>query len=790
MPIHPHLRRLSGFLAVLALAASAMAAPSAPSAPDRSVLPLPQAHFAGKVGRYPAQSDPPLFPAQPAAPKGAPNVVLVLLDDAGFGQTATFGGAIETPALDRLAGQGLRFNQFHTTGLCSPTRAALLTGRNHHSVGSGKITEMASGYDGYNSMIGRDAASVAQVLRYNGYATAMFGKNHNTPDWETTPAGPFDRWPTGLGFEYFYGFNGGETSQFEPTLYENTRPVTEQARPADYHLSTDLATRAIGWVRQIKAVTPDKPFFLYLAPGATHAPHHAPAEWIARFKGRFDAGWDEYRRLTLERQKQMGLVPADTQLAPRSDGIPAWDSLNAEQKRIAARMMEVFAGFTAHVDHEMGRVIDAVRALPDGDNTLVLFVIGDNGASAEGGPQGTLNPLPLYNGLLDDNAELLAHLDELGSARHNNHFPYGWALAMNTPFPWYKMVPSHLGAIRNGLVVSWPARFAGKGAVRSQFHHVVDIAPTILDAAGLPAPKRVDGVAQQPMAGVSMAYAFDHPEAPSRRRTQYFEIQGNRAIYHEGWLASAKFFAISDFFAGRPTPTDPSQVRWELYDLTRDFSQTRDLAAAEPARLKRMEALFWKEAQRFGALPVTGLNTVEDMAGVYRPNYTRGRAQFVYPAGTQLPEVSAPNVKNRSFRIDAEVALKPDSAGVLAAVGGRPGGFSFYVQGGRLYFDYNFLDKQHVRIGSPDPLPQGARTLSAVFAYDGGGPGKGGTVTLLADGRKLAEGRIPRTVPARFALSESFDVGLDSGSPVSAAYAAPYRFSGGLERVRVELAAP
>ncbi|CAB1367559.1 arylsulfatase [Denitratisoma oestradiolicum] len=786
MPIHKNLCCLASILALLALATQATAAPAQPAL-DRSVLPLPQARFVGKVGRYPAESDRPMFPAQPGAPKGAPNVVLVLLDDVGFGQTSTFGGAIETPSLDRLSQQGLRFNQFHTTGLCSPTRAALLTGRNHHSVGSGKITEMASGYDGYNSMMGRDAASIAQVLRHNGYATAMFGKHHNTPDWETTAAGPFDRWPTGMGFEYFYGFLGGETSQFEPTLYENTRPVAEQPRPADYHLSSDLASRAIDWVQQLKSVAPDKPYFLYLAPGATHAPHHAPREWIDRFKGRFDAGWDEYRRLTLERQKQMGMVPADTQLTPRPEGIPAWDSLSAEQKRVAARMMEVFAGFTAHVDHEMGRVVEAVRSLPDGDNTLVLYVVGDNGGSAEGGPMGTLNAFTLYNGMRDDNAELLAHLDELGSARHNNHFPYGWAWAMNTPFPWYKMVPSHLGAIRNGLVVSWPQRFSGQGQVRSQFHHVVDIVPTILEAAGLPAPKRVDGVEQKPMAGVSMAYAFDQADAPSRHRTQYFEIQGNRAIYHDGWLASAKFYAISDFFTGREPLTDPSLVKWELYDLKRDFSQSRDLAAREPARLKAMESRFWAEMRTHGALPVTGVNTVEDMTGVYRPSYTRGRTRFAYPSGAQLPEINGPSIKNRSFRIDADVKLQPGSEGVLVAEGGRTGGYSLFIKGGRLHFVYNFLDKSHYQISSLETLPAQVRTLSAAFAYDGGGAGKGGVLTLLADGKKLAEGRIDHTLPARFAFTESFDVGLDSGSPVSDAYAAPYRFSGRLDQLRVEL---
>ncbi|HQR04556.1 MAG: arylsulfatase [Proteobacteria bacterium] len=756
--------------------------------PDRTVLPLPEAHYQGKVGRYLADSDKPYFPPGVTAPKGAPNVVLVLLDDVGFGQMGTFGGGIETPALDALAHEGLRYNRFHTTSLCSPTRAALLTGRNHHAVGSGRITELANGYDGYNSIIPKSAATVAEVLRENGYATAMFGKHHNTPDWETGRAGPFDRWPTGLGFEYFYGFLGGDTNQYEPTLYENTVPVPDQPRGANYHLTTDLADHAIDWARQIRAAAPEKPYFLYLATGATHAPHHAPREWIDRFKGRFDRGWDEYRRMTLERQKRLGLVPPDTVLTPRPEGIPAWESLTPVQKKVFARMMEVFAGFTAHTDHEVGRVISALRSLPGGENTLVIYIAGDNGSSAEGGPQGSLNELSILNGQIENAVNMVDHLDELGTDHFLNHFPIAWAHAMDTPFQWYKMVASHLGAMRNGMVISWPARIREHDGIRTQFHHVVDVMPTILEAAGLPVPRSVDGVKQQPMEGTSMVYTFDHPDAPSHRRTQYFELAGNRALYHDGWMASAKFFAVSDFFAGKPIPTDPGRVTWELYDLEHDFSQSRNLAVQEPARLKAMETLFWKEAARNKVLPVS-LNNEEDVEGIYRPNPLRGIREFTFTPGIRMPEGSAPNLKNTSFRIEADVRMEPGhTQGVILAQGGRFGGYSLYVKDDRLHFAYNYLNVDHTRISSSTPLPTGRVILAAEFQYEGGRqPGAGGTVTLYADGKLIGTGKVPRTMARRISLSETFDVGFDATTPVTTDYTSPARFGPDLEQVRLRL---
>ncbi len=755
---------------------------------DRTVLPIPQARYQGKVGRYLADSDRPGFPPLLQAPAGAPNVVLVLLDDVGFGQVGTFGGGIETPSLDRLAAAGLRYTAFHTTALCSPTRAALLTGRNHHAVGSGRITELANGFDGYNSILPKSAATVAQVLRLNGYATAMFGKHHNTPDWETSRAGPFDRWPTGLGFDYFYGFLGGDTNQYRPTLFENTAPVPDRPLPADYHLTTDLADRAIDWMRQVKAAAPQQPYFLYVAPGATHAPHHVPPAWIERFKGRFDAGWDEYRRLTLERQMALGLVPPGTALTPRPDGIAAWDTLPPGQQQVYARMMEVFAGFTAHTDHEIGRVLDAARALPDGENTLVVYVVGDNGASAEGGPQGALNELSILNAKIERAIDMGAHLGELGSDRHLNHFPFGWAHAMNTPFQWYKLVASHLGGVRNGLVIAWPSRMKAPGGVRRQFHHVVDVAPTILEAAGLPAPRSVNGTAQQPVDGVSMLYTFAGPDAPSRRRTQYFEMAGNRAIYHDGWIAAARFFSVSDYFAGKPVPANPADVKWELYDLTHDFSEAHDLAARDPGRLKAMEALFWSEARKNSVLPLS-LNSEEDVEGVYRPSHLRGLTDFAFAPGIQLPEGSAPNVKNTTFRIEADARLERGrTEGVVLAEGGRFGGFALYVRNDRLCFAYNYLGREHFEIVGNEPLPAGDVTLAAEFRYAGGqSVGGPGTVTLFANGRALGEGRVARTMPRRFSLTETFDVGLDSGTPVSVGYESPARFNAPLAQVRLHL---
>jgi arylsulfatase A-like enzyme len=528
-----------------------------------SVLPRPDFHFPGNVGRTVPDSDPAIFPQPVQAPKGAPNVVLILLDDAGFGQFSTFGGGVPSPTMDRLAAEGLRFNRFHTTALCSPTRAALITGRNHHSVGNGVIGELATGYDGYTSVIPRSAGSVGEVLRQNGYMTAWIGKNHNTPAWEGSAAGPFDRWANGLGFDYFYGFNAGDMNHWNPVLYENRNLVPASSDP-NYFLTTDLADRAIAWVRRVKSISPQRPFLLYVAPGATHAPHQAPKEWIDKFKGQFDQGWDAYREQTLARQKQLGVVPQNTRLTARSEGLPAWDSLNPDQKRLYARMMEVFAGYGANCDHEMGRIIDAVKQLPDADNTIFIYIAGDNGSSAEGGLEGSLNENLFFNDIAEKWQDNIRVIDELGGPKHFNHFPSSWAHAMNTPFQWTKQVASHFGGTRNPMIISWPAHIKDRGGLRSQFMHVTDVVPTLYEIIGITPPEMLNGVPQQPIEGIGFGYTFDDGKAKERRTTQYFEMFVNRGIYHDGWMASAHSFA--PWNPVRQT-FDPDKQKWELYNI-------------------------------------------------------------------------------------------------------------------------------------------------------------------------------------------------------------------------------
>lgn len=557
--------RLGALLALLVLSRLAF---------GQSVLPLPEQRFPGDVGRTYRSSEPAAFPQPVRPPKGAPNMVVILLDDVGFGQFSVFGGGVPAPNMEKLAQEGIRYNRFHTAGICSPTRAALLTGRNPHNAGFGLVAELATGYVGYVGAIPRSTATVAEVLRQHGYATAMFGKNHNTPAWEGGPAGPFHHWPNAQGFDYFYGFNGWGTSNWQPLLYENTRPAPPSRDP-NYHLTTDLANHAIDWVRAVKSSDPERPFLLYFATGATHAPHHAPKEWIARFKGKFDQGWDRYREETFARQKALGVIPANTKLTPRPAFIPAWDSLSPEQQRLFARQMEIFAGFGAHTDHEVGRVLEAVRALPDADNTLIVYIVGDNGASAEGGATGEINEIAPANGLHAEGAFTPEVVAALGGPKYNNHFAWGWAWAMDTPFQYYKQVVSHLGAIRNPLIVSWPARIKADGAVRSQFHHVIDIAPTLLEAAGIEAPVSVNGVAQKPVDGGSMLASFIDPKAPERRLTQHFEVFANRGIYHRGWFASAPL-AVNPADPDRAR-LDPDKLTWELYNLVDDFSQAVDL---------------------------------------------------------------------------------------------------------------------------------------------------------------------------------------------------------------------
>jgi arylsulfatase len=739
------------------------------------------------VGRTYKTSDPPQFPQPVKAPAGAPNVVLILLDDSGFGQYSTFGGGIPAPTLDKLAAEGLKYNRFHTTALCSPTRAALITGRNHHSAATGVITEAATGYEGYTCVLPRSCGTIGQVLQQYGYTTAWIGKNHNTPAWETSAAGPFDRWANGLGFDYFYGFNAGDMNQWDPVLFENRNLVPRSTKPG-YHLTEDLADKAIAWTRQVTSIAPDKPFFLYVAPGANHSPHHAPREWIDRFRGKFDSGWDAYREATFRRQQQLGIVPANAKLTPRSAGLPAWDSLNDGQKRIYARMMEVFAGFAAHVDHHMGRIVDAVKQLPNADNTIFLYIVGDNGASAEGGLEGSINENLFFNGFPEEWEKNLEHIDELGGPKWFNHFPSAWAHAMNTPFQWTKQVASHLGGTRNPLVVSWPAKIKDRGGLRSQFVHTIDLVPTLYEAIGITAPQMLNGIRQKPIEGTSFLGSFFDAKAPESRPTQYFELLVNRGIYHHGWLASSRSFVPWVPVRGE---FDPLTARWELYNLDEDFTQSNDIAAQHPAKVRELESIFWKEAEKHNVLPLDW-RAVERLSAELqgRPSLAGKRRQFVYfPGQVALPNGASPPMLNKSWTITADVEIPDNGAeGMIYTHGGLTGGLGLYLQEGRCHFSYNMLAIDRYLVSSA-PLPQGRVSLQVKFQYEGqpGELGKGGMVTLLANGRKIGEGKLPKTVPLQFSLGEGVDVGRDSGSAVSDQYRLPFEFTGKIEKVTVAL---
>lgn len=752
-----------------------------------AVLPRPDFHFPGSIGRTYLESDPPQFPQPVAAPQGAPNVLLILIDDTGFGQFSTFGGGVPSPTMDKLAADGLRYNRFHTTALCSPTRAALITGRNHHSVSFAGITEAASGYDGYTCIMPKNAGTVGEVLRQNGYMTAWIGKNHNTPTWETSAAGPFDRWPSGLGFDYFYGFNAGDMNHWNPVLFENHNLVPASKDP-QYHLTTDLADHAIRWMHEMKSIAPDKPFFLYVAPGATHAPHHAPKAWIDKFKGKFDGGWDVYREETFARQKKLGVVPQDAKLTVRSEGLPAWESLNADQKRLYAHMMEVFAAFGAHCDYEMGRIVDAVKQLPDADNTLIIYIAGDNGASAEGGLEGSLNENIFFNGFPEKWQDNLKVIDELGGPKHFNHFPSAWAHAMNTPFQWTKQVASHFGGTRNPLIISWPAKIKEHGALRSQFIHTIDITPTIFEACGVTSPTMLNGIPQKPMEGISFLDTFTDAKAEGHRKTQYFELGVNRGLYADGWMASAVSFPpwqpVRDKF-------DPDKQKWELYHIDEDFTQANDLAAQNPEKLRQLQDLWWVEAARYNVLPLDwrGSNPRFNAELMGRPSLMGHRKMMTYYPGTiGLPDAASPNMTNKSWTITADIVVPEKNAnGMIVTHGGLEGGYGLYLVNGKPTFLYNYLAIERHAFTSKDPLPKGKVKLVVDFAYDGGGLGKGGKITLTANGKKMAEGRMEKTVPVQFSICEGLDIGMDVGSAVDFSYKLPFAFTGTVEKVTVEL---
>ena len=760
--------------------------PGAPAeAPGGSdVLPRPEPPFEGHIGRT-VQESVKDFPREVHAPLGAPNVLLILTDDVGFGATSPFGGPIPTPTFDRLAKNGLRYTQFHTCALCSPTRAALLTGRNHHSCATGCIMEAGTGFPGYNTLMPKSCGTFAEVLRQNGYNTAWYGKNHNIPDWQTSQAGPFDLWPTGLGFEYFYGFIGGDTSQWAPAIYEGVKPIEPPHDDKDYFFEKDMADHAIARIRMLHAVAPEKPWLTYYAPGTAHAPHHAPKDWIARFKGQFDMGWDKMRETTFAKQKQMGVIPPETQLTERSPGIPAWDSLDADHKKVYAHMMEVYAAALSYCDAQMGRILDAIEEAGELDNTLVIYIQGDNGASAEGGFQGLLNEMAAFNGVPEDFKQVMAHMDDLGGPMTFNHYPIGWAHAMDTPFQWTKQVASHFGGTRNGLVISWPARIKDKGGIRTQFHHVIDVAPTILEAVGVQSPWMLNGAPQKPVEGVSMVYTFDDAKTPSQRRTQYFEMFANRALYNDGWIACTTP-PLPPWAIGKTI--DVNDYQWELYDVTKDFSEANNLAAREPKKLHELQELFWIEAAKYNVPPLDN-SKVERMDVSNRPSLTRGRREFTYyPGMVRIPEGSAPDIKNKSFNITGEVEIPEGGAeGVLATQGGRFNGWGLYLLEGRPVFHYNLVGVQRTSIAGKDKLAAGKHTVALDFKYDGPGLGKGGDAVLSVDGKTAAEGKLDRTIPFRISADETLDIGEDTGTPVSEDYRVPFRFTGTIDKVVIKL---
>jgi arylsulfatase A-like enzyme len=748
-------------------------------------LPLPPAPFTGMIGQTykDSKSD---FPQPPKPSAGAPNVLMILVDDLGFGGTGPFGGLIPTPNIDKLAKESLLYNRFHNTALCSPTRAALLSGRNHHQVGMAGITEGATGYPGYNSIWGEDAASIAEILRFHGYNTAAVGKWHDTPVWETSPAGPFDRWPTGKGFNYFYGFQGGETDQWQPQLYRNTNPIEPPYGPEQgYMLSKDMADQAISWLRLQTSVAPDKQWFMYWAPGAMHAPHHAPKEYIDRFRGKFDMGYDKYREMIYENQKKIGIIPADAKLTPRPKELPAWDSLDADQKRLYARQMEVFAGFLAYTDEQIGRLLDAVKSGPNADNTLTILILGDNGCSAEGGLTGTINNMATQNGFPDSVPEMLKHIDEIGGPLHENHFSVGWAWALDSPYQWTKQVASHFGGTRTGLIINWPAKFRAHGEVRSQFHHVVDIAPTIYEAASIKMPEYVDGVKQIPLAGVSMEYTFADANAEGRHHTQYFEIMGNRGVYQDGWIAVARH-GLPWVLLGKKG--DFENDKWELYNLDKDFSEADDLASTNPEKLKELQAVFDVEAKKYNVFPLDD-RFAERAVVADRPTVSPGRTSFMFYSGTvRIPEGAAPNLKAKSHRITAQIEVPAKGVeGVIVAEGGNSAGYTLFVKDGHVVYENNFFDKERDDITSSEPLPKGKVTVGFEYTQESKEYGGGGTGKLFINGKQVGESKFAHVPPGAYSATETFDVGKDLGSDVSKQYQGPFAFTGTIDEVKIDL---
>jgi arylsulfatase A-like enzyme len=786
--------------------------PSATTSLDGKQLPPLPPKFGGVI-KNSATDSTPWWAPRVVPPKGAPNVLLIMTDDMGYGVSSTFGGVIPTPTLDRVAKSGLRYTQFHSTALCSPSRAALITGRNHHSVGFGVIGELSTGYPGYDSVISKDKATVGTILRDNGYATSWYGKNHNTPTFQYSLAGPYDQWPSGMGFDYFYGFMGGETDQWTPYLFKDHTAISPWIGRTDYNLITDMADEAVKYLGDLNAQAPDKPFFLYYAPGAGHSPHQPTKEWIEKFKGKFDAGYEKLREEIFANQKRLGVIPADTELTDWPDGqpefegakLPRWDSLSLIQKKLLARQAEVFAAYVAYADHETGRVIQQIEEMGKLDNTLIIYICGDNGNSPEGTVYGTFNQMTAYNGIIEDPAvkpvEVLNafHYENWGSEKTYPHMAVQWAWAFDTPFKWTKQVASHFGGTRQGVAISWPGHIKDVGGIRSQFHHIIDIAPTILQAAGIRAPEIVNGIPQSPIEGVSMDYTFEktNSNAPSTRPTQYFEMSCNRGIYHQGWYACTTPFAAPWLLATGKLP-DVNDYKWELYDITQDYSQNNNLAEKNPEKLKELQALFLEEAEKYQVFPLDNRAFARYLDP--KPSATAGQTVFTYTGErVGIPADNAPHILNRDYTITAQITVPEGGAeGMIVTFGGRFGGYGLFLQDGKPVFVYNLLDIERFRweggigglVGKDlfgRALKPGQHTIVFDFKYHGPGPGKGGTGVLSVDGTELANKTIKHTIPLMMCIDETFDVGLDTRTGVDNSYELPFKFTGKIDKLTFEL---
>jgi arylsulfatase A-like enzyme len=790
----------------VAQVAGAPGSPSATTTIDGRYLPNPTPPFRGEITPNALDSKP-YWPARVVPPKGAPNVLLIMTDDTGFGAASTFGGVIPTPALERVSNMGLRYTCVNSTALCSPSRAALITGRNHHSAGFGVVSEQATGFPGYNSIIGKDCATVGTILRDNGYSTAWFGKNHNTPNFQASLAGPFDQWPVGMGFEYFYGFVGGDTSQWQPNLFRNTTPIYPYVGNPKWNLITAMADDAIGWMNKINALDPDKPFFCYYVPGATHAPHHPTPEWIKKISDLhlFDKGWNALRDQIFENQKKLGVIPEGAQLTPWPDKLlKKWDELNDQEKKLFIRQADVYAAYLAYTDHEIGRVIQAVEDMGKLDNTLIIYIVGDNGSSAEGTMVGTPTEIACLNGFSVPVEDQLKFYDVWGSDRTYPHMAIGWTWAFDTPFSWTKQIASHFGGVRQGTAIAWPKRIKDAGGIRHQFHHFIDIVPTILEAAGVSAPVMVNGIAQKPIEGVSMVYSFDkaNTHAPSTHKTQYFEMFADRAIYHNGWIASTKVVRPPWDIAGAVNADPANNVTWDLYDMTKDWTQCNDVAANNPAKLKLLQDLFWVEAARYNVLPLDA--SVATRVVVPKPSLAAGRRVFTYSGHlTGIPYGDAPSLLNTSYTITADVTIPEGGAeGMLNTNGGRFGGYGFYLLKGKPVFTWNLLGLKRFRWEGPEVLSSGRHTLEFAFKYDGlgfgtlafnnvSGIGRSGTGVLKVDGKEVASQKMERTTPIIMQFDETFDVGADTGTPVDDNdYQVPFQFTGKLDKLTLKIDPP